>query len=307
VAQFTRISIPLFVAMFAPAVLPAQDSSTSPPATMSYVDYPSQKLQAAVPEIHGLKPDSSQDQLDLILTKVGEVTQTLSDKLPNLLSHERVWQTSRDPLALSHSDAMQGLPHPQEFNYLLLFRQTESNMRTLDEYRTDMQDRAIEAGDENPKNPHGHGFTYTWVLFYPSHRSDSSFRYIGRQKIDGHECFVVAFAQYPDRVKFPAEVVLEGKRIAVYYQGVAWIDGSTFRIVRLRTDLLAPVPSIGLQRLTAELHFSDIRISRAGLDLCLPREVDLISQMNGQLSSEIHIYSHYRLYEAKTRIVPIAP
>ena len=38
-------------------------------------------------------------------------------------------------------------------------------------------------------------------------------------------------------------------------QGIAWIDQSDFRIVRLRTDLLAPQPEIQVQRQTASILF----------------------------------------------------
>lgn len=305
----TRSSVLLFVATLLTVALaapPAQNTSSEHAKPESYVDYSLPELQQAVPETHGLRPDPNQNQLAFVLTRVGEVTEGLLRKMPNLLSHEQVLQTQHDPHAFSHEEALQGR-HVQEFNYLILSHQTQSNERTLDEYRTDLQDRRIEPADENPGNPHNRGFTYAWVLFFPSNIPKSRFRYLGQQKIDKQETFVVAFAQNPDLVRSPGEVVFQGKWIPVFHQGIAWIDRSTFRIVRLRMDLLAPIPRIHLQRLTAELHFGDTRVSASGLRLWLPRKVEITSELYDQISSEIHLYSNYRLYTAQTKIVPAAP
>jgi len=56
--------------------------------------------------------------------------------------------------------------------------------------------------------------------------------------MDGHATVVLGFAQIPDKVKFPGEVTFLDASLPVLFQGIAWIDESDFRIVRLRTDLL---------------------------------------------------------------------
>lgn len=279
----------------------AASSRDSSLKTESYVDYSLPKLHHAVSELHGLTPDPNQHQLPFLLTRVGQVAEDLFEKMPNLISREQVWQMEHDPAAMSHSEALHTRP-PREFNYLILSHETRSHSRTLDEYRSDPQDRPVEA--EDPRYPHSHGFAYAWVIFFPSNRSESRFRYLGQQKMDEHGTFVVAFAQNPDLVESPGEVVFQGRWIPVFYQGIAWIEKSTFRIVRLRTDLLVPMPSIQLQRLTAQLHFGDIHVSGAASTLWVPQEVDITSELKDHISSEIHRYSNYRLYAVTTRIVP---
>jgi hypothetical protein len=268
------------------------------------VDYPLPKLQEAVPELRGLIPATNQDELPLVLTRVGHVAEDLLQKMPNLLSHEQVWRLEHDPIAMSHSEALRGGHPPQEFNYLILSHETGNNTRTLDEYRTDSRGRAVEPAAEDPRNPHSHGFAYTWVLFFPSNRSESRFRYLGKQQVNKHKTLVVAFAQIPDLVTSRAEVVFHGKWVPVSYQGIAWIEESNFRIVRLRTDLLAPVPSIHLQRLTARLQFGAMHVSGVASAVWVPQEVDVTSELEEHISSEVHRHSKYRLYAVTTKIVP---
>jgi hypothetical protein len=86
-------------------------------------------------------------------------------------------------------------------------------------------------------------------------------------------------------------------------QGIAWIDQSDFRIVRLRTDLLAPLPLILVEKQTANIVFGPVRIADLATELWLPKAVNLQMEVGGQVVREEHNYSKYRLYQAKSRIV----
>jgi len=68
------------------------------------------------------------------------------------------------------------------------------------------------------------------------------------KKIDGRNAYVVAFTQTAGLVHTPAEIRLGDTSFPMLYQGNAWIDESSFRILRLRTDLLAPQPEAQLQK-----------------------------------------------------------
>ena len=86
-------------------------------------------------------------------------------------------------------------------------------------------------------------------------------------------------------------------------QGIAWIDQTDFRIVRLRTDLLAPQPEIALQEQTSNIRFGPVRIAALDSELWLPQAVDVAMRANGQFLRERHRYSRYRLYQAKSKII----
>jgi hypothetical protein len=106
-------------------------------------------------------------------------------------------------------------------------------------------------------------------------------------------------------VKFPGQVNFQGTSIPILYQGIAWIDESDFRIVRLRTDLLSPRPDIGLRMLTSEVHFSEVQIQAAESSppLWLPQEVKITWDFKGERLQQVHQYSDFHLYRAKSKIV----
>jgi hypothetical protein len=151
---------------------------------------------------------------------------------------------------------------------------------------------------------HGIGFGYLWLMFLPQNQPQSSFRSLGREKMYGHETFVLAFAQRPDQVKVAGEINLSGKLYPLLYQGIAWIDATTYRMVRLRTDLLAPLPNLYLERFTSDIRLSEVRISELNLPLWLPDQAELLWKQNGELSGEMHLYSKYHLFQATMKIVP---
>jgi hypothetical protein len=69
----------------------------------------------------------------------------------------------------------------------------------------------------------------------------------GDQKTDGRDAYVVGFAQLPGLAR--RAVTLRGRRetaVPMLLQGTAWVDKASFQIIRMRTDLLASQPEVGL-------------------------------------------------------------
>jgi hypothetical protein len=71
--------------------------------------------------------------------------------------------------------------------------------------------------------------------------------------------------------------------------------------------LLAPRPSIGLEKQTTELHFGEIRLSKVPSPLWLPQEVVVTTDWKNQTYRNIHRYSDYRLFEVETNSVSAPP
>ncbi len=283
----------------------------------TYIDYSLRKLSAAVPTLDGMKADSNQDQLAGILSKVGEATVKSLSTVPNLSSREDVYSIvlARDPGLTNSVVGMEETPglldlesqllqsRSIEFNYLLLFDHHADGATSIKELRTDFKNRQVTS-PVNGVGPHGFGFAYQWLLLTPANQSELRFRYLGQQRMDDHKTFVLGFVQVPDQVKIPGKFTWAGKEAPFFFQGIVWIDQSTFDVVRLRTDLLSPVPSVNLRQMTTELHFRSVRIHGYGADLWLPSEVLIRTAQTDSIVEELHQYSAYRFFHAESRLVP---
>lgn len=268
-----------------------------------YLDYSLPKLQASIPELKGLHPANSQEQLSSLLDRAGEECADLLRRTPNLTSHEEVITVVPKPSRAGFSlEPYNGIQR-QTFDYLLISHETPSGIE-LREYRSvhgqpSSLDVALDVTSQ--------GFISEWLRLYPGNRSESRFRYLGQQVIDNRQTFVLAFAQIPSAVEFPATFTSEGVTVAILLQGVLWVDSSDFRIVRIHEDLLAPRPDVHLDKFTTTIHFGEVLIRNAGLSLWLPREVAIEWNYRGQTVERRHRYSDYRLYAVKSRILPSAP
>jgi hypothetical protein len=297
---------------------PATPTGSQPSETLpTVVDLPLSRLLKTIPQLRGLEPAQGQEELSTLLDEVGATAEALFHKMPNLIAHEQVLQARGS-----------AKPTRQNFEYLILSHHTEKDV-TLDEYRVDLEDKSPTLGDSyNPSavisggvsmadlerlnieaNTHNkgalplsQGFANGWVYFYPSNRSQAAFRYLGRQRIQGHNNFVIAFAQVPASVESPAELHFEGQTLPIYYQGIAWVEESNFHIVHLRTDLLAPLPAVHLQRLTADIDFGETRVAQTE-PLWLPQKVVINVDVSRQTFREQHFYSGYRTYVVKTKLI----
>jgi poly(3-hydroxybutyrate) depolymerase len=249
-----------------------------------YLEEALPQLTADIPELHGLAPAPDQQFLPDLLKKTSDKSLELLKKMPNVISHESV-VTKIEP---------RGPTWHQQFEYLVLRHETNGEVM-LDEYRTDKANTGSA--------PLAQGAANSWVLFHPGNLAESRFRYLGRQRMDGHSTFVLAFAQIPDKVKFPGQVNFAGTTILVLFQGIAWIDESDFRLVRLRKDLLAPRPDISLRTLTSEVLFSEVRLPETEDPLWLAQEATTTWDHKGQVVQQLHRYSGFHLYRSKSKIV----
>jgi hypothetical protein len=271
--------------------------------TTTYFAFPFQKLKEAVPALKGLKYDDSQERLPSILAGVAQTIANVLPRLPNLVSKEDIsgFQAPRDPSAAG------GLPNAQpwsrEFRYLILCHQNADGSTTIEELRTDAKGNAADAAGQFAA-PRGFGFAYQWLFFTSANQLEFRFRYLGQQDKGGRKTFVVAFAQNPGKVTNPALFQSEGKVSPFYYQGVLWVDQSTFDVVMLRTDLLDALPDLHLTQLTTELSFRLVHIHDSDAEFWLPNELSISSDQGAGPAEESHRYSDYHLYRSTARIVP---
>jgi hypothetical protein len=122
---------------------------------------------------------------------------------------------------------------------------------------------------------------------------------------------VVAFAQRP--IKARLAVTMKGPTGTATHmmtQGIAWVDKENFHILRMRTDLLARQPEIGLEEQTTKVDFSEVRFADLTTPLRLPRDVNVYVKLakfgDGHFEEEfrnMHYYTNYERYRVSTKMM----
>jgi len=148
------------------------------------------------------------------------------------------------------------------------------------------------------------GFASEWLRLLPGNQPELRFQYLGREEMDGHKTMVIAFAQVPGHVRYPAQFSFDRTLITALFQGIVWVDASDFRLVRMREDLLARRPDLHLSEMTTTIRFAEVQIPKAPTALWLPKEVTIAWEYKGIAVEQRHLYSDFRLYEVHSKIVP---
>ncbi len=124
---------------------------------------------------------------------------------------------------------------------------------------------------------------------------------IGRDRTE-----VVAFAEHVEPVAAMGRLHLGGASITILVQGAAWIGISDYEIFKMRTDLLAPLPSAGLRGVKTVMLIAENQFQGVSTVFWFPQKVTVNVAMGDSVFLIRHMYSHYQLFMAKSVIKPDA-
>ena len=253
------------------------------------VNQPIDYLHRTIPELKDLAPAKDQAPLNSLLSAVGKNVEAYFRNFPNTVSLEAIHQEK-----LSHKGKVGG-SLDQKFHYLCLMPKEESELG-FTEYRAGLSGDVGLPRGLNDGFMLTSGFASASLLFHPVYQAESTFRYLGRQKIDGRDTFVIAFAQRPEKARLNGVFKMGETSMATFSQGLAWVDSESYEIIRLRTDLLKPLPEVRLEKETTEIDFSENHFKSTAEGFWLPREVKVSVVWNGKSLRNEHEYSDFKLF-----------
>lgn len=250
-----------------------------------YVDY----LRNPPAELQHIDPPGNGVELTSILSAVGNNIADLFQKFPNTSSVEVVHQEKLD-----HKGKNAGSVD-QKFRYLCLMPSGEWGPQT-DEYRADSTGSAATLRGLRDHYMLTSGFVAAPLVFHPAYQKGSTFRLLGKQKVKGRDAFVITFAQDPKRARMYG-VFKDGETSrTTFYQGAAWIDVQDHQILRLCTDLLAPLPVVKLQTERTDIDFGEVHFASIPQQFWLPSVVTVDLDWAGQHLRNRHQYSDFVVF-----------
>jgi len=257
-------------------------------------------LRHPPPDLAGLQPATDQRPLNSILSAVGKTVAEFFRNFPNTTSLEEIHQEKLD------RKQKVGNTLDRKFRYLC-FTPAKVWGPGFDEYRVD-----LAGARTSPQIPEEgfmltSGFASASLLFHPAYQSQAVFRYLGWQKVNGRNTYVIAFAQQPGKARVYGIFKFRETRMMTFSQGLAWVDGKSYEILRLRTDLLAPLSEVKLERETTEIAFGDVQFKSIGKGFSLPRHVTVTVDWKGKHLQNEHRYSDFKLFNVEARERPGKP
>ncbi len=253
------------------------------------VDEPIDYLRRTTPELKGLESDEDQKLLEPILTAVGKNVWEFFRNFPNTTSLEQIHQEKLK------GNGKGGEKQDQKFHYLCV-TPTQAWGPGFSEYRANLSGDAGQLGGLTEGFMLTSGFASASLIFHPVYQSEATFRYLGRQKVNGRDTYVVAFAQRPVQAHLYGSFKEGQVQVTTFTQGLAWIDAENYQILRLRTDLLKPLPEVALKRQTTQIDFSEVHFKSVAEGFWLPREVAVTVDWHGRVMRNDHEYSDFKVF-----------
>ncbi len=256
--------------------------------------WPLKKTLHEIPELKGLKPAIDQAQLSRILDRVSVNLQKFVANFANITALETIDETAMAATTRRRAQI-------EQFRYLILAR-PEAGAFTLTEYRTDLKGREESGQGLTPGFIKTTGFVSMALFLGPLEQPWSDFRHLGEQAVDGSLTEVVAFAEHVLPVAVTGRWLVGGRSVPLLVQGAAWIRSSDYQIIKMRTDLLAPIPP--LTRMTTKVSYAMNQLEGGPPDFWLPRQVAVTVDIGRFVFTNSHKYSDYRLFRVESVIKP---
>lgn len=239
--------------------------------------------------IRGMESAKDQGQLGSILDGVGTQISEMIKNFPNTSSLEAIHQEILGGKGKVHGS------QDQKFRYLCLVP-SEAWGPGFVEYRANLQGNEAVPKGLSDGFMLTQGFASAAFVFHPDYRSESNFHYLGRQQMNGRNTYVVAFAQIPEKAHFNGVFRKGTTSVITLSQGLAWIDPDTYRIIRIHSDLLAPLPELRLESETLSIDFNEVHFTSVKAALWLPEDVTVTLDWNGKLLRNRHEYSDFKIF-----------
>jgi tetratricopeptide (TPR) repeat protein len=239
--------------------------------------------------LEGLEPAKSQEELKGILAAAGKNVAALYRDFQDSTSLEKVRQQQLRRNGKVSKEAV------EKFRYLCLMPH-DPRVPGFTEYRKSAD--PVWSPGSAPKAGYmlTSGFVSAALVFFPDYQSGSEFRYLGRQTIDGHETYVVAFAQIPMKTKLVGRFTVGKHSAPTFQQGLAWINTQNYQIVRLLTDLLKPLPEVRLSKETTRIDYQEVYFKQIAQSLWLPKNVTVTVDWGGKTLRNDHQYSDFERF-----------
>ena len=231
----------------------------------------------------------------MILQNMGRSMDDFVRDIGDLIAHEDVTQQK-----LTANGKIKAKERVQD-SYLILHHGYEWGANA--EYR--MDDKGNRLGPIGLEQGYlvTSGHALSCISFSTVAQSQSRFRYLGEQKMDSRETYVLGFAQQPGEATFTTVMKGTGaEEVHMLTQGILWVDKNGFQIIRMRSDLLVPNTEIRLDQLTTDVTFSAVQLQDVPNRLRLPSEVDVYIEIRDQKFRNVHHYTNYRRYRVSVKM-----
>jgi tetratricopeptide (TPR) repeat protein len=191
-----------------------------------------------------------------------------------------------------------------EFNYLVSIKKNRLGLLNVEEYRD-----SHYLPSKFPDGVATTGLPALVLIFHPYHVQNFRVTCEGLARLGGRAAWQVYFRQRPDKPNTirTYQVGTQGPVYSVALKGRAWIAADSFQIVRLETDLVAPLTEIRLVTDRAAIEYAPVHFRARNLEMWLPQSAEVYYEWRGRRTHRRHGFRNYLLFSVDDKQQISAP
>ena len=192
-----------------------------------------------------------------------------------------------------------GRPGPvksRDFSYIVFVNRYEGNSFFLDENR-------YSGGRDSsfPTSLATTGLNNLGVaVLQPATRKEFVYQCEGLASIREKAAWQIRFQEKKDSQGGVRDWRRDGKLYHLWVKGRIWISSASFDVLRIETDLLEPVQTLGLSRDHLLVDYGPVTFSSVNTTLWLPWSAEMHMELRGRRYHHKHYLTDYMLFEVDT-------
>ncbi|MGB6497178.1 MAG: tetratricopeptide repeat protein [Candidatus Acidiferrum sp.] len=226
--------------------------------------------------------------VDDVVHKAGAQLMELAKDVDRFTATETLMHESIDRYGMPSS------PEKRIFSYVASIQEVNHHFLNVEEYRLDKDGGQAEF----PGGVATNGLPALVLIFHPFNAPDFTMSCEGLARLSTGLAWQVHFKQRPDKpnVIKRYRIGVDGPSYPVALKGRAWISSDTYQIVRLETDLVAPVKEIRLAADRADVEYGPVKFAKGNVSMWLPQSADVYYDWKGKRIHRRHSFSNYMLF-----------
>jgi tetratricopeptide (TPR) repeat protein len=187
----------------------------------------------------------------------------------------------------------------RKFDYVVSIQLLQGRYLDVEEYRNGTGGSAVDF----PGGVATNGLPALVLIFHPTNAMNFDMTCEGLSKRSSGLAWQVHFKQRNDRPNTVRRYRLgvDGPSYPVALKGRAWISAETYQIVRMETDLVAPIPEIRLFADHTEVEYGPVKFKDGKVNMWLPQSAEIFYDWKGQRIHRRHSFSNYLLFAVDER------
>ncbi len=225
--------------------------------------------------------------LDEVVQKAGQRIEEFVSNVDRIVATEHLKHETINKWGLASS------PEARKFDYMVSIREVKSGYFDVQEFRN--------SGGAPVKFPAGietKGLPSLVLIFHPHYVGSFDLTCEGLARWNGGLAWQVHFRQRTDKPNAIRTYQLGdmGMTYAIPLKGRAWIAADSYQIVRLETQMVAPLDEIKLAADSTVIEYGPVHFAERNLDMWLPQSAEVYSDWRGRRMHRRHSFSKFVLF-----------